>query len=144
METAYLSPLPDAEPTIVRTESFADYTGCASPVYLVQKRAFWKHWICETVFVISQFLIFLWLIYIFSSWWVGSVQFGKMRSNRKEINSLRFMTGLAWVFDGLSWFFLFCTSSSTVCTISINSHEWFVCLNSSCRVLKIYPKAMKK
>lgn len=39
-ETAYPSPLPDAEPTIVYPESFVDYTGRAYLVYLVQKRAF--------------------------------------------------------------------------------------------------------
>lgn len=60
---------------------------------------------------------------------VGSLQLGKMRNrNGRSTQPAKFTAGFSQVFDGLSWFFLFCTSSSTICAIPINSCEWFVCL----------------
>lgn len=59
----------------------------------------------------------------------GSLQLGKMRiRNGRSTQPSKFTAGFSQVFDGLSWFFLFCTSSSTICAIPINSCEWFVCL----------------
>lgn len=60
---------------------------------------------------------------------VGSLQLGKMRRrNGRSTQPAKFTAGSSQVLDGLSWFFLFCTSSSTICAIPINSCEWFVCL----------------